>query len=407
MKKTVVLSVVGIALLLTLLAAGCVQQPNVPSNTTPAGVKILYTAGVGPMPQLLGTKQVDGYIAWQPFPEIAQETGIGKVATYTKDFPPLGQWINHPTNVFISRNDFYRNNPDTVNALTALTILSDQYITSHPDEAANITAQWLVGGGNFTYGNISVDSNSVMKNAIRTVTYTTEPSPAWINGTEKFVTSEIQLGYLNGTLKSATPDQYDNIIFDFSSYQDATEMIKNGSIKVPQGENKTFNMGYLLAADHAALFVAVKDSAYFNTTYGLALVPEDPTAARPNVVDLVVNGTKVATINLVPGDAGPQLMQLAATNAIQTSYVGVPPAIAAIDKGTAIKILSPVDTEGSALVVLPDAPVTDWNSFVSWAKQRAAAGKPLTIAAPGKGSIQDVMLQSALKESGLSVNQAS
>ena len=93
--------------------------------------------------------------------------------------------------MFITRNDFYRNNPDTVNALAALTILSDQYITDHPDEAANITAQWLVGGGNFTYGNVSVDSNSVMKNAIRTVTYTTNPSPAWINGTIKFVTSEI------------------------------------------------------------------------------------------------------------------------------------------------------------------------------------------------------------------------
>ena len=407
MKKIIAFSAICVALLLIFLSIGCVQQPNLPLNTTPAVVNILYTSGVGPMPQLLGTKQVDGYIAWQPFPEIAQETGIGKVAAYTKDFPPLGQWTNHPTNVFITRNDFYKNNPDIVNALTALTILSDQYITSHPDEAANITAQWLVGGGNFTYGNISVDSNSVMKNAIRTVTYTTDPSPAWINGTEKFVTSEVQLGYLNGTLKSATPDQYDNILFDFSSYQSATDMIKNGGIKVPQGENKTFNMGYLLAADHAALFVAVKDSDYFNKTYGIALVPQDPTAARPNLVDLIVNGTKVATINLVPGDAGPQLMQLAATNAIQTSYVGVPPAIAAIDKGTPIKILSPVDTEGSALVVVADAPVTDWNSFIVWAKQRAAAGNPLKIAAPGKGSIQDVMLQSALKESGISVNQAS
>ena len=36
------------------------------------------------------------------------------------------------------------------------------------------------------------------------------------------------LGYLNGTLKSATPDQYNNILFYFSSYQRTTDMIKNG-----------------------------------------------------------------------------------------------------------------------------------------------------------------------------------
>ena len=79
MKKTVILSAVGVALLLILLSAGCVQQPNVTSNTTPAGVNILYTAGVGPMPQLLATKQVDGYIAWQPFPELHKKRGLEKL----------------------------------------------------------------------------------------------------------------------------------------------------------------------------------------------------------------------------------------------------------------------------------------------------------------------------------------
>ena len=31
------------------------------------------------MPMLLATKQVDGYIAWQPFVSIASKSGIGKV----------------------------------------------------------------------------------------------------------------------------------------------------------------------------------------------------------------------------------------------------------------------------------------------------------------------------------------
>jgi NitT/TauT family transport system substrate-binding protein len=85
------------------------------------------------------------------------------------------------------------------------------------------------------------------------------------------------------------------------------------------------------------------------------------------------------------------------------SYVGVPPAISAIDIGTPITIAYPIDNLGSGLVVTKGAPVTDWQSFSGWAKQRSDEGKPLVIAAPGKGSIQDVMLRYALQSSGFAV----
>jgi ABC-type nitrate/sulfonate/bicarbonate transport system substrate-binding protein len=38
---------------------------------------------------------------------------------------------------------------------------------------------------------------------------------------------------------------------------------------------------------------------------------------------------------------------------------------------------------------------------------RSAEGKPLKIAAPGKGSIQDVMLQYALKDSNITYKETS
>ena len=57
----------------------------------------------------------------------------------------------------------------------------------------------------------------------------------------------------------------------------------------------------------------------------------------------------------------------AATNAIQMAYVGAPPAIAAIDKGTPIKITYPIDNLGTGLVVTKGAPVQDWQSFAAWA----------------------------------------
>ncbi len=41
------------------------------------------------MPMLLATKQIDGYIAWQPFVSIGSESGIGKVVVYSGQLPPL------------------------------------------------------------------------------------------------------------------------------------------------------------------------------------------------------------------------------------------------------------------------------------------------------------------------------
>ena len=64
-----------------LIAAGCTT-----TQQTTADVGILYTKGTGPMPTLLATKQIDGYIAWQPFVEVAPVAHIGKVITYSGSF---------------------------------------------------------------------------------------------------------------------------------------------------------------------------------------------------------------------------------------------------------------------------------------------------------------------------------
>jgi NitT/TauT family transport system substrate-binding protein len=65
----------------------------------------------------------------------------------------------------------------------------------------------------------------------------------------------------------------------------------------------------------------------------------------------------------------------------------------------------PINTEGSGLVAAASSPAGDWNSFIGWAQQRSAAGNPLKIAVPSKGSIQDVMLRFALKDSGVVVKE--
>ena len=384
-----------------LALAGCITS-NPPS--TPE-VGILYSKGTGPMPMLLATDQVDGYIAWQPFVEVAPLAGIGKVIAYSADLPPAGEWEDHPCCVFAVRSDLMAENPDLVNAVAAATILATDYTTQHPDESAEIVADWLAGKGNFTYGNISVSSVEVLKQAFPTVKFVNEPTEAWMDGQVEFVHALRDLNTLTGSLANTSDTEVKAILFDTKPYDDAKAMIDAGQITTPPKEAKKLGIGYLMSDHDAALFVAVKNWQYFNDTYGIALKPQDPSKTRPDMVDLIVNGEKVAEIALISGDAGPQLMQLTATDAAQFAYVGNPPAIAAIDKGTPVKIVMALNLEGSGLVAAENAPASDWPTFVQWAKDRSAAGKPLVIAAPGKGSIQDVMLRYALKDSGLSVRE--
>jgi NitT/TauT family transport system substrate-binding protein len=414
--KISAIALLALALVLVLFTAGCTQSAGTTSGSPTAGsstgttttssngsVGILETAGVGPMPSLLATGQVDGYIAWQPVVEAGVESNIGHVAVYSKDLPPAGEWSDHPQNVFVVRKDFYAANPDFVNDFSALNLAATQYINTHPQETAAIDAEWLAGGQNFTYGNVSVSSITVVNNSLPTIEFSNNPSDSWKASTSDFVQALINLGTVKGFVANSTSQ--DAVLYNFQPYTSATAILSSKNVPTPATIQNTVGVGYLNAVDHSALFVAVKNWQYFNDTYGISLKPEDLTKAKPDVADFIVNGQKVATVNLVPANAGPNLMQLAATNSIQMSYVGVPPAISAIDQGTPITIAYPIDNLGTGLVVANGAPAEDWQSFAAWAKARSDAGKPLVIAAPGKGSIQDIMIRSALQNSGITVTE--
>ncbi len=410
MKYSHVCAIIGVILCAALIA-GCItptQHQGTPTPTvSPSGgdVIVTYTKGTGPMPTLLGTDQIDGYIAWQPFVEVPPMAGIGKILLYSGDLPPQGKWKDHPCCVFTANQKVIAQNPDLTNALTASMILATQYLEEHPEESAEIVADWLAGKGNFTYGEISVSSVDVLKRAFPTVKFVNDPTDKWMDSNIEFVHALRELEVLTGSLKASSDADSKTILFDTAPYNSAQSMIGAGKITTPTPVKGSVGIGYLMSDHHAALFVAIKKWEYFNDTYGIAIKPRDTAASRPDIADFIVNGEKVAEIKLISGDAGPQLMQLMATDNIQYALVGNPPAISAADKGTPVKIIMSINSEGSGVVVTEDSPANDWNSFVAWAKERSAAGKPLRIAAPGKGSIQDVMIRYSLETSGLSIKE--
>ncbi len=388
-----------------LLVAGCVEDvPVAPPDGVQGEVGIMYTA-VGQMPTLLATGQIDGFMVWQPLVSMATVSEIGTVVTYSKDLPPESTWTDHTCCALSAREDFIAANPDLTNAIAALFILAGEYVQENPERSAEISANWLYGGADMTFGDVTISSYDVSKDSIPTIRFTTENSPEWLESNHRFIGALREIGYLTGELETASPDKVDTKLFDFGPYEAGLAMVEAGEIKTPPKLTRPVSLGYLPSDHDAPLFVAVKEWEYFNDNYGIALKPRADVPGKVEVADLIVNDVVVAEVRLVLGEGGAPLMTLMAANAIQFAYAGTPPAISAIDKGTPIKILFPTQTEGSGFVVDSAAPVTDWSSFITWVESRTAEGRPVKIASPARGSIQDVQIKYALQDSGVVVKE--
>jgi ABC-type nitrate/sulfonate/bicarbonate transport system substrate-binding protein len=397
MQRTIT-AIVGFLIVAALLIAGCAQNPPSSGNAT---VKLIYT-NAGQMPQLLATDQIDGYMIWQPFVAVGAVTGLGTIVSYSQNLPPPGIWEDHSCDSLDAREEVVLGEPALTNALSAALIAATNYTRDNPERAAEVCADWIFGGGNLTFGNVTVSSLAVENASIPTIHYTTIPSPQWMHSNILFVNALHDLGYVTGSLSNASEEQIDAALYDFGPYESAKAMVQDKNVVAPTGGSRKIAIGYLLSDHDAPLFVAVKEWQYFNDTYGVALKPVSESAGRVQAAELLVQGKKVADVTFVQGEGGAQLMTLMASNALDFAVAGTPPTISAIDKGTPIKILFPVHTEGSGLVVNSRAPVNGWDSFITWIKSTSSPADPIVIATV-QGSIQDVQLRYALEQSNITV----
>jgi len=136
-----------------------------------------------------------------------------------------------------------------------------------------------------------------------------------------------------------------------------------------QAEEETITVGYLPSNHHSALFVAEKLGMY----------------QKANL-----------TLRLVPFRSGSDLVVALKKGQVDVGYCGIAPVTMARSNGTRIRVVAPVNTEGSGLVI-PNQTDGDLS--------RALVNK--TVAIPRRGSVQDVLLHHLLQDNNLNPSQIS
>ncbi len=356
----------------------------------PDTVYLLY-ASAGSMPQLLNTRQIDAFLAWEPVVSNAELSGIGKRIAVPSDLPPPGRWNNTAINVLVLHQDTIDRYPEVSSLLSALTTAAIDRIPEDPDQAKEITADWVFG-----------------KELILTPEGTLAPLDLENLSFENMVfTSGARPSESPLILQMADPaDKRADALWWGKSRRIAEQgsrYLSGSEIPKVQETIPALKIGYIPSSDnYAPLYVMVRDSGYFCERYGFCLVPDDENATRPVKCTLFVQGAPVAKIQLVPGQSGGGIMTTIGQGALDGAYVGSYPAELQIVDGNPSCIIQSINTGGSGLVVDPGAPCSDWDGFVRWIKVRAAEGDPVVLATI-QSSIQEDMVREACEYENLTV----
>ena len=114
--------------------------------------------------------------------------------------------------------------------------------------------------------------------------------------------------------------------------------------------------------------------------------------------DLYENGKKVARLNLIISKGGSETSALFAQNHLDLALNSTPAMLAAIDRGTKIKILAPLQADGIAMATRTDIDVKGWDAFQEYVKK---SKKPVTVGYHSLTSAPKIIFESAMSHNGL------
>lgn len=138
-------------------------------------------------PEMIGalrTKQIDAFIAWEPYPSKAVTSGVGRPLATSRDI-----WKDHPCCVIVADTGYLKKNLPKVRSIVRAHRRAIEFIKKNPDEAAKIAVKYT-----------GMDEKTV-KTATKNVAYTPKLS---VEGEREYVIFLEKLKFI----KVGNPDQF-------------------------------------------------------------------------------------------------------------------------------------------------------------------------------------------------------
>jgi NitT/TauT family transport system substrate-binding protein len=85
----------------------------------------------------LRTKQIDAFVAWEPYPSKAVTSGVGEVF-----IPSRKIWPRHPCCVLVADSQFIEKNPQIIMGILRAHVKATKLIRENPKEALNIGVKY-------------------------------------------------------------------------------------------------------------------------------------------------------------------------------------------------------------------------------------------------------------------------
>ncbi len=160
-------------------------------------------------------------------------------------------------------------------------------------------------------------------------------------------------------------------------------------------DTPVLKVGHVGHDHHTALYVAALNGDLFKKEYGIYLKEIRP----KNLYELYDGDSLVCEIELYKAGGGSKMPTDMAQGIFDVGFGGVAAVAFFVDKGTPMKIISPLHSKGDMLVAGADVPSKNWNDFIAFCKARR---EPLKVGFKKPKAIALLIFEGALREEGVS-----
>jgi len=343
-----------------LMFAGCTgstkKEENKPKDQVQKQDNSVFLVQTTPpnMLKQLEAKEIDGFIAWEPFNSAAVNEGYGKYLFKSPDI-----WDDHPCCVVAVGENF--KNPQAIEAVTWAHVKATRFINdpANKEKVVKYAAEF------------TGRDEAVVRQALENITYVEYPAKERF---EEYYDSLVGGKLLKKSVQDvgfADKDKFFSGFLNESVYQKVAGKLDQDPNWTPEAVPAAVKLrvGYLANDLHQlALWVAEKEGYYKNI--GLEKGKNYEAKTFPNGV-AVMEAFKAKDIDL--------------------AYLGGAPAtLKRINDNISIDVIAGANNEGSALVVGSSGNINSVDDL-----------KGKTIAVPGVGTVQYTLLEKALKNEGL------